>query len=97
MRTTNGMEELRALQLRETNTSLSALEADSVNPPSQSMVRAIHRHGEVLRDYERDFARTRVCSSSVLPIPLSYSTLQQNVKTALDRENLISGVRNDIE
>jgi Golgi SNAP receptor complex protein 1 len=67
-------------QLRDANNSLDALASDAAAPPPPAMARAIERHADVLRDYDREFARTR-----------------ENVQTALDRESLLSGVRNDIE
>ncbi|KAI0033993.1 V-snare-domain-containing protein [Vararia minispora EC-137] len=46
-------------KLGETNEQLSALSGDSMNPPSQSMLRAIQRHREVYQDYSREFRRTK--------------------------------------
>jgi len=67
-------------KLNDTNSQLSQVLNDPDSPPSQSMSRAVQRHKELLRDYERDCARAKA-----------------NAKTALDRANLLSGVRNDID
>ncbi|KAG1885567.1 hypothetical protein F4604DRAFT_1726883 [Suillus subluteus] len=84
-------------KLRETNDELLALSNNPDTPPSQSMSRAIQRHGEVYQDYAKELRRTKVCPVSMLCEPSSHYTLQTNVQHALDKVNLLSGVRNDIE
>jgi Golgi SNAP receptor complex protein 1 len=61
------------------------------------MSRAIQRHGEVYQDYAKELRRTKVCPVSMLREPNSHDTLQTNIQHALDKVNLLSGVRNDIE
>ena len=46
------------------NDHLARLLNDPDSPPSQSMTRTIQRHREVLSDYERDYARTKVLEPS---------------------------------
>ncbi|TDL26405.1 V-snare-domain-containing protein [Rickenella mellea] len=67
-------------KLTETNDQMAALLNDPGLPPSQSMTRTVQRHRDVLRDYTRDFQRTKA-----------------NVQAALDKANLLSGIRNDID
>lgn len=88
------------MQLKETNDQLSTLSNDSANPPSQSMFRAIQRHRDVYQDYSREFKRTKVGahhSFELQTLKLNSCGFQTNVQTALDKANLLSGVRNDIE
>ncbi|KAF8527415.1 V-snare-domain-containing protein [Hysterangium stoloniferum] len=67
-------------KLNEINDSMSLVLNDMNTPPSQSMQHTVQRHRDVLRDYTRDFARTKT-----------------NVQAALDRANLLTNVRNDID
>jgi len=67
-------------KLRDTNEEMVALLNDPDAPPTQSSLHAIQRHRDILQDYARDFAQTRV-----------------NAKSALDRANLLTTVRNDID
>jgi len=46
-------------KLEEANEQLETLSQDPVNPPSQSMMRAIQRHRDVYQDYAREFRRTK--------------------------------------
>lgn len=46
-------------KLRETNDELLALSNNPDTPPSQSMSRAIQRHGEVYQDYAKELRRTK--------------------------------------
>jgi len=63
---------------------------------SASMLRTIQRHREIFQDSSRELRRTKVCY--YYPLTLKCSTLHKaNVHTALDKANLLSGVRNDIE
>lgn len=39
---------------------------DAISPPSQSMLHAVQRHRDVLQDYTRDFARTKVSWNDTL-------------------------------
>ncbi|KAI0046612.1 v-SNARE protein [Auriscalpium vulgare] len=46
-------------KLGETNAALDKVAADTENPPSTSMLRAIQRHRDVYMDYGREFRRTK--------------------------------------
>lgn len=63
------------------------------------MIRAIQRHRDVYQDYERELKRTKVRMCHLgLGTELSCVVyIQANVKKALDKANLLNGVRNDIE
>ncbi|KAF8580143.1 V-snare-domain-containing protein [Ramaria rubella] len=67
-------------KLNEINEGMSSLSNDIDSPPSQAMQHTVQRHRDVLRDYTRDFARTKA-----------------NVRTAMDRANLLTNVRSDID
>ncbi|GJJ13238.1 hypothetical protein Clacol_007489 [Clathrus columnatus] len=67
-------------KLKEINDGMENLLNDANNHASQSLQHTIQRHHEVLRDYTRDFSRTK-----------------KNVQSALDRANLLSNVRNDLD
>ncbi|KAI0059501.1 v-SNARE protein [Artomyces pyxidatus] len=53
-------------KLGETNAALDKVAADTENPPSQSMMRAIQRHRDVYVDYTREFRRTKTNVQSAL-------------------------------
>lgn len=47
-------------QLRDTNNEMTSILDDPDAPPSQSTLHAVQRHRDILQDYLRDFAQTRV-------------------------------------